>query len=197
MRPLFAGDYLDMDVLWTWEFDRSYPCRSMASIRLFSLPFMLIGKGASHACPPPRTHADLQARAISAAALCRLPPDLSALLGCHWCVGWFGCYYSVLRLGPTDWCTWQLLPPAARWKGLTLWAGSGAVLAFSVRSFSNNVEAALLGLCFVALQRLASTGTVSLQVCDCVRRQTNNGSNCSLASPVRSKMLAGMGGPSC
>jgi hypothetical protein len=90
---------------------------------------------------------------------------------------------------PSDWCAWQLLPKRCRWKGMTLWAGSGTVLAFSVRSFSNNVEAALLGLSLVAIQRLAdvakvrrrtsrmfaerSINTFSLSLCTSPRRSVN------------------------
>lgn len=50
-----------------------------------------------------------------------------------------------------------MLPSTAKWRGLLLWAGSGAVLSFGVRSFSNNIEAALLALCLVALERLDKT----------------------------------------
>lgn len=41
---ILAGDLFGIDILRTWEFDPTFPCRSMASIRLFGLPFYLLGK---------------------------------------------------------------------------------------------------------------------------------------------------------
>lgn len=60
-----------------------------------------------------------------------------------------------------DWAAWQLLPLSTRWKGLLVWAGSGAVLTFGVHSFSNNIEAALLAVCLVAIKKLSFTVQVS------------------------------------
>lgn len=39
---VLVGDLLDQATFRTWEFDPSYPCRSMASIAVFGLPLRLI-----------------------------------------------------------------------------------------------------------------------------------------------------------
>lgn len=116
------SDWLDIETVRTWEFDPAYPCRSMASLRLFNLPLLALVWGYKHCGSSPP------------AALLFLTQRLTAF-----------CYSLII-----DACVPSLVTfKSRRGQMLTriILASNGAILAFSTRPFSNAIEAALLTLC--------------------------------------------------
>lgn len=114
----------------TWEFNPSNPCRSMASIRVFNMPVLLLVKG----------YQTYQRTA-------ELSPPADALFKAQ------RLNFFVMSL-VVDLALYRLLPAATSLRGLLFFASSGATLAFSVRTFSNNVEATLLAVSMLCIRSL-------------------------------------------
>lgn len=110
----------------TWELSPESPARSMASVKLFNLPVVLVscllGSGASGRLL-------FAVERLTAFAL-SLVVD--------------GCLAALLSSASGR----------RRSAAILLYASSGATLTFAVRPFSNNVEAAVLCLCLVVVQQL-------------------------------------------
>lgn len=131
-EPLL-GDLLDLPTLRTWEFTVENPCRSMASVRFWNWPLVIVA---------------LLYRRVGAIPTARtlwLVQRVTAL---------------VLSL-VVDFC-WTYLVPRTRTRAgekdgqrimqaRLLYASSGATLAFLIRPFSNSVETALLAVSLAVL----------------------------------------------
>ncbi|CAO1620984.1 unnamed protein product [Jaminaea pallidilutea] len=111
----------------TWEFDPALPCRSMASVKIFNAPMLLLLWFCRYIEVSP-----------SAATLFVTQKLTFALV-------------SVV----IDWSIWRLSPtPSIARRALLLWASSGAALSFALHTFSNNVEASILALILLIVKSL-------------------------------------------
>lgn len=127
------GHLLQVNTLKTWEFQPLFPCRSMASIYLFNLPLVL-------AIKLRLLDQSSSGHAFFAVQRCTFlflsfVPDL--------CIArYFGS--SLLK--------------RQKQAALLIYAGSGAVLSFNCRPFSNNVESTILFLCITIVWQLTLQG---------------------------------------
>lgn len=111
----------------TWEFNSSFPCRSMASVRLWNAPVVLLAASGNAATP-------------------------STL----WCTTRVT-YFLLSLIGDGSIAYLSMSGGSRRRVALTpllLYASSGSVLTLGVRAFSNNVEAALLWLSLVCVESM-------------------------------------------
>lgn len=112
---------------WTWEFDPAFPCRSMASVKIFNAPMLLLLWFCRYIEVSPSAAILFVTQKLTF-ALVSVVIDL-----------------SIWRLSPT--------PSIAR-RALLLWASSGAALSFAQHTFSNNVEASILALILLIVKSL-------------------------------------------
>ncbi|PWN51177.1 hypothetical protein IE53DRAFT_386472 [Violaceomyces palustris] len=129
---VIAGDLFGIQTTRTWEFTVSKPCRSMASLRLSTLPLALLSYLLAQWRQAVKAeHLFLVQR--STGFLLSLILDLSCAL---------------------------LAPRSKRALTLLLLASSSSVLTFHVRPFSNSIESCMLALALVVIQRLCELTSV-------------------------------------
>lgn len=131
-EPLLRGLLGIVDPVLTWEFNADRPCRSMASITIFNAPllaFVHVYKLVYGDTLSPSGRMLFIAQRLN--------------------------FFAISLV--IDWAIVQLAPPKLKRRALLLFATSGAVLAFAIRPFSNNVESLLLVVSLACLQSLHST----------------------------------------
>ncbi|PWN93638.1 hypothetical protein FA10DRAFT_299006 [Acaromyces ingoldii] len=121
-----AGDLLGMPTLRTWEFEPKRPIRSMASLRLLSLPLFALSLASRAFGFVPSARTIFAVQRLTALVLS------------------FVIDASVFRLSAQRKAV----------STLCLTAASSAILSFGVRPFSNAQESAILAACLVLLQTL-------------------------------------------
>lgn len=132
---VLAGDLMGTPSLRTWEFDPGFPCRSMASIRLFGLPIALLAW-----LSPTSRSPGLSLFVVQRLTFLLLSFVVDA------------CLLTILR----D------FPSRVRRSALLMFASSGALFTFGMRPFSNNVEAVMLGLSLTVERKLAQSVTTTV-----------------------------------
>ncbi|XP_051874514.1 GPI mannosyltransferase 4-like [Pristis pectinata] len=120
---IMAGDILNLKTFRTWEFNTSYPSRSVL--------FPLITAGFSFTVLKALNNTGLFDNIINSYTLLIFPRFYLTCLS-------FILDYSVYHLA----CVWRVDP----WKTLTLLGGSHVMLVFYTRTFSNVIEADLFAL---------------------------------------------------
>ncbi|XP_059799863.1 GPI mannosyltransferase 4-like [Hypanus sabinus] len=120
---IMAGDILNLKTFRTWEFNTSYPCRSVL--------FPLVTTGFSFTVLKALNNSGIFGNIINSYTLLVFPRFFLTCLS-------FVLDYSVYQLA---W-VWRVDP----WKALTLLGGSHVMLVFYTRTFSNVIEADLFAL---------------------------------------------------
>ncbi|XP_067898547.1 GPI mannosyltransferase 4-like isoform X1 [Heterodontus francisci] len=120
---VMAGDILNLKTFRTWEFNTSYPSRSVL--------FPLVTTGFSFTILKALHNSGLFGSIINSYSLLVFPRFYLTCLS-------FILDYSVYRLA----CLWGADP----WNALTLLSGSHVMLVFYTRTFSNVIEAAFFAL---------------------------------------------------
>ncbi|NXK92800.1 PIGZ mannosyltransferase, partial [Formicarius rufipectus] len=128
---VMAGDILNLQVYYPWEFLSSFPCRTVV--------FPLMTSGVTYWAIKSLQQLDICSSCINSYTLLVSPRLLFTIFS-------FILDYSVYRLAPF----WQ----ADLWKALVLLAGSYVTLVFYTRTFTNTLE----GLLFALLMVLVSSG---------------------------------------
>ncbi|CAO1620455.1 unnamed protein product [Sympodiomycopsis kandeliae] len=129
-EPLLA-DTLSLPIVKPWEFDTSFPCRSMASVKLFGLPLMTLSAVTKVITGNNASGYALFITQRLTFFLISIVVDLSL----------------------------PYLVGSSRQKenkryAILAYASLGTTLTFSIRPFSNSIEAAILCLCLVLIKRL-------------------------------------------
>ncbi|EIW79621.1 glycosyltransferase family 22 protein [Coniophora puteana RWD-64-598 SS2] len=128
-----TGDFLGLHVLRTWEWDHSFPVRSIVPLLITTGAPLWLVKQCSNS-----SHDTTSIEPQHIFYIHRL-------------------VYLVLSY-VLDYCVYHLVPGrSSRWAALVLLASSHVVLTFQVRPFSNSVEAVLLALSLLVLRRLLDT----------------------------------------
>uniref|UniRef100_A0A8B9J2F5 Mannosyltransferase n=1 Tax=Amazona collaria TaxID=241587 RepID=A0A8B9J2F5_9PSIT len=127
---VMAGDILNLQVYYPWEFLSSSPCRTVV--------FPLMTSGITYWVIKSLQQLDICSSCINSYTLLVSPRLLFTVFS-------FILDYSVYRLAPS----WE----ADRWKSLVLLAGSYVTLVFYTRTFTNTLE----GLLFALLMVLVSS----------------------------------------
>ncbi|XP_065530957.1 GPI mannosyltransferase 4 [Lathamus discolor] len=127
---VMAGDILNLQVYYPWEFLSSSPCRTVV--------FPLMTSGITYWVIKSLQQLDICSSCINSYTLLVSPRLLFTIFS-------FILDYSVYRLAPS----WE----ADRWKALVLLAGSYVTLVFYTRTFTNTLE----GLLFALLMVLVSS----------------------------------------
>ncbi|KAM9007875.1 GPI mannosyltransferase 4 [Ara ararauna] len=127
---VMAGDILNLQVYYPWEFLSSSPCRTVV--------FPLMTSGISYWVIKSLQQLDICSSCINSYTLLVSPRLLFTIFS-------FILDYSVYQLAPS----WE----ADRWKALVLLAGSYVTLVFYTRTFTNTLE----GLLFALLMVLVSS----------------------------------------
>ncbi|NXK60034.1 PIGZ mannosyltransferase, partial [Sylvietta virens] len=131
---VMAGDILNLQVYYPWEFLSSSPCRTVV--------FPLMTSGVTYWVIKSLQQLDICSSCINSYTLLVSPRLLFTILS-------FILDYSVYQLAPF----WGADP----WKALVLLAGSYVTLVFYTRTFTNTLE----GLLFALLMVLVSSGKSS------------------------------------
>ncbi|EPQ31272.1 uncharacterized protein PFL1_01457 [Pseudozyma flocculosa PF-1] len=114
------GDVFGLDTRKMWEFQPSFSCRSMASLRLVNLPASIYAALSPERAPKASTLFYLQRLTFLAASFI------------------------------LDYAVFCLAPRTRRLSALCLLAASSSILTFQVRPFSNSVESTVLALSLLA-----------------------------------------------
>ncbi|XP_074860043.1 GPI alpha-1,2-mannosyltransferase 4 [Carettochelys insculpta] len=125
---VMAGDILDLQVYYPWEFLSSYPCRTVV--------FPLITSGITYWMIKSLKQLGIWSNGINSYTLLVSPRLLLTIFS-------FILDYSVYRIAPF----WGAEP----WNALILLAGSYVTLIFYTRTFSNTVEGLLFALLMVLI----------------------------------------------
>ena len=135
-----AGDLLGIETVRTWEFNPQQPCRSMASVKLFGLPLILLVKAYEVKGLAPSARTIFYTQRLTAFAI-SLIVDASL-------------YLLVASNGRIE--DQRASRRSAR-RAAILFASSGSTLTFLVRPFSNGVETTLLAVSLVCVNELRHT----------------------------------------
>ncbi|NXK35365.1 PIGZ mannosyltransferase, partial [Piprites chloris] len=133
---VMAGDILNLQVFYPWEFLSSFPCRTVV--------FPLMTSGVTYWAIKSLQQLDLCSSCINSYTLLVSPRLLFTIFS-------FLLDYSVYRLAPF----WE----ADLWKALVLLAGSYVTLVFYTRTFTNTLEGLLFALLMVLVSSRKSNGS--------------------------------------
>ncbi|NXS06520.1 PIGZ mannosyltransferase, partial [Neodrepanis coruscans] len=133
---VMAGDILNLQVYYPWEFLSSFPCRTVV--------FPLMTSGVSYWAIKSLQQLDLCSSCINSYTLLVSPRLLFTVFS-------FILDYSVYRLAPF----WEV----DLWKALVLLAGSYVTLVFYTRTFTNTLEGLLFALLMVLISSRKSNGS--------------------------------------
>ncbi|XP_027324249.2 GPI mannosyltransferase 4 [Anas acuta] len=123
---VMAGDILNLQVYYPWEFHSSSPCRTVV--------FPLMTSGVTYWVVKSLQQLDICSSCINSYTLLVSPRLLFTIFS-------FVLDYSVYQLAPS----WEADP----WKALVLLAGSYVTLVFYTRTFTNTLEGLLFALLLV------------------------------------------------
>ncbi|NXY83684.1 PIGZ mannosyltransferase, partial [Alcedo cyanopectus] len=135
---VMAGDILNLQVYYPWEFLSSSPCRTVV--------FPLMTSGLTYWVIKSLQQLDVCSSCITSYALLVSPRLLFTIFS-------FILDYSVYRLAPF----WEADP----WKALVLLAGSHVTLVFYTRTFTNALEGLLFALLLVLVFSRKSDGSLA------------------------------------
>ncbi|XP_065604232.1 GPI mannosyltransferase 4 [Cyrtonyx montezumae] len=135
---VMAGDILNLQVYYPWEFLSSSPCRTAV--------FPLLTSGVTYWVLKALQQLDVCSRCVSSYTLLVSPRLLLTAFS-------FVLDYSVHRLAPF----WG----ADRWKALLLLAGSYVTLVFYTRTFTNTLEGLLFALLLVLVSSRKSDSSLA------------------------------------
>ncbi|NWQ71355.1 PIGZ mannosyltransferase, partial [Neopipo cinnamomea] len=133
---VMAGDILNLQVFYPWEFLSSSPCRTVV--------FPLMTSGVTYWAIKSLQQLDICSSCINSYTLLVSPRLLFTVFS-------FILDYSVYRLAPF----WE----ADLWKALVLLAGSYVTLVFYTRTFTNTLEGLLFALLMVLVSSRKSNGS--------------------------------------
>ncbi|NXJ91831.1 PIGZ mannosyltransferase, partial [Corythaixoides concolor] len=133
---VMAGDILNLQVYYPWEFLSSSPCRTVV--------FPLMTSGVTYWVIKSLQQLDICSSCINSYTLLVSPRLLFTIFS-------FILDYSVYRLAPF----WEADP----WKALVLLAGSYVTLVFYTRTFTNTLEGLLFALLMVLVSSRKSAGS--------------------------------------
>ncbi|NWI71155.1 PIGZ mannosyltransferase, partial [Todus mexicanus] len=133
---VMAGDILNLQVYYPWEFLSSSPCRTVV--------FPLMTSGLTYWVIKSLQQLDVCSSCINSYTLLVSPRLLLTIFS-------FILDYSVYRLAPS----WDADP----WKALVLLAGSYVTLVFYTRTFTNTLEGLLFALLMVLVSSRKSGGS--------------------------------------
>ncbi|XP_050164543.1 GPI mannosyltransferase 4 [Myiozetetes cayanensis] len=133
---VMAGDILNLQVFYPWEFLSSFPCRTVV--------FPLMTSGVTYWAIKSLQQLDICSSCINSYTLLVSPRLLFTIFS-------FILDYSVYRLAPF----WE----ADLWKALVLLAGSYVTLVFYTRTFTNTLEGLLFALLMVLVSSRKSNGS--------------------------------------
>ncbi|NXM25430.1 PIGZ mannosyltransferase, partial [Oxyruncus cristatus] len=133
---VMAGDILNLQVFYPWEFLSSFPCRTVV--------FPLMTSGVTYWAIKSLQQLDICSSCINSYTLLVSPRLLFTIFS-------FILDYSVYRLAPF----WE----ADLWKALVLLAGSYVTLVFYTRTFTNTLEGLLFALLMVLVSSRKSGGS--------------------------------------
>ncbi|NXA16277.1 PIGZ mannosyltransferase, partial [Sapayoa aenigma] len=133
---VMAGDILNLQVYYPWEFLSSSPCRTVV--------FPLMTSGVSYWAIKSLQQLDICSSCINSYTLLVSPRLLFTIFS-------FILDYSVYRLAPF----WEV----DLWKALVLLAGSYVTLVFYTRTFTNTLEGLLFALLMVLVSSRKSNGS--------------------------------------
>ncbi|NXP45422.1 PIGZ mannosyltransferase, partial [Heliornis fulica] len=133
---VMAGDILNLQVYYPWEFLSSSPCRTIV--------FPLMTSGVTYWVIKSLQQLDVCSSCINSYTLLVSPRLLFTIFS-------FTLDYSVYRLAPL----WEADP----WKALVLLAGSYVTLVFYTRTFANTLEGLLFALLMVLVSSRKSDGS--------------------------------------
>ncbi|XP_032925062.1 GPI mannosyltransferase 4 [Catharus ustulatus] len=133
---VMAGDILNLQVYYPWEFLSSSPCRTAV--------FPLMTSGVMYWLIKSLQQLDICSSCINSYTLLVSPRLLFTIFS-------FILDYSVYRLAPF----WEADP----WKALVLLAGSYVTLVFYTRTFTNTLEGLLFALLMVLVSSRKSSGS--------------------------------------
>uniref|UniRef100_A0A8C5UES4 Mannosyltransferase n=1 Tax=Malurus cyaneus samueli TaxID=2593467 RepID=A0A8C5UES4_9PASS len=133
---VMAGDILNLQVYYPWEFLSSSPCRTVV--------FPLMTSGVTYWVIKSLQQLDICSSCINSYTLLVSPRLLFTIFS-------FTLDYSVYRLAPF----WGADP----WKALVLLAGSYVTLVFYTRTFTNTLEGLLFALLMVLVSSTKSCGS--------------------------------------
>ncbi|NXP73224.1 PIGZ mannosyltransferase, partial [Ramphastos sulfuratus] len=136
---VMAGDILNLQVYYPWEFLSTSPCRTVV--------FPLMTSGVTYWVIKSLQQLDLCSSCINSYTLLVSPRLLFT-------VSSFILDYSVYRLAPS----WEADP----WKALLLLAGSYVTLVFYTRTFTNTLEGLLFALLMVLVSSRKSDGNLAV-----------------------------------
>ncbi|XP_061861875.1 GPI mannosyltransferase 4 [Colius striatus] len=134
---VMAGDILNLQVYYPWEFLSSSPCRTVV--------FPLMTSGVTYWVIKSLQQLDICSSCINSYTLLVSPRLLFTIFS-------FVLDYSVYRLAPF----WEADP----WKALVLLAGSFVTLVFYTRTFTNTLEGLFFALLMVLVSSRKSDGTL-------------------------------------
>ncbi|NWZ56098.1 PIGZ mannosyltransferase, partial [Haliaeetus albicilla] len=134
---VMAGDILNLQVYYPWEFLSSSPCRTIV--------FPLMTSGVTYWVIKSLQQLDICSSCINSYTLLVSPRLLFTVFS-------FILDYSVYRLAPF----WEVDP----WKALVLLAGSYVTLVFYTRTFTNTLEGLLFALLMVLVSSRKSDGSL-------------------------------------
>ncbi|NXF07982.1 PIGZ mannosyltransferase, partial [Smithornis capensis] len=133
---VMAGDILNLQVYYPWEFLSSSPCRTVV--------FPLMTSGVTYWAIKSLQQLDICSSCINSYTLLVSPRLLFTIFS-------FILDYSVYRLAPI----WEV----DLWKALVLLAGSYVTLVFYTRTFTNTLEGLLFALLMVLVSSRKSNGS--------------------------------------
>ncbi|KAM9378411.1 GPI mannosyltransferase 4 [Phaethornis superciliosus] len=134
---VMAGDILNLQVYYPWEFLSSSPCRTVV--------FPLMTSGVTYWVIKSLQQLDMCSSCINSYTLLVSPRILFTIFS-------FILDYSVYRVAPF----WDADP----WKALVLLAGSYVTLVFYTRTFTNTLEGLLFALLMVLISSRKSNGSL-------------------------------------
>ncbi|XP_030312193.1 GPI mannosyltransferase 4 [Calypte anna] len=134
---VMAGDILNLQVYYPWEFLSSSPCRTVV--------FPLMTSGVTYWVIKSLQELDMCSSCINSYTLLVSPRILFTIFS-------FILDYSVYRVAPF----WEADP----WKALVLLAGSYVTLVFYTRTFTNTLEGLLFALLMVLISPRKSNGSL-------------------------------------
>ncbi|CAM9324882.1 unnamed protein product [Bubo scandiacus] len=135
---VMAGDILNLQVYYPWEFLSSSPCRTVV--------FPLMTSGVTYWVIKSLQQLDICSSCINSYTLLVSPRLLFTVFS-------FILDYSVYRLAPF----WEADP----WKALVLLAGSYVTLVFYTRTFTNTLEGLLFALLMLLVSSRKSDGSLA------------------------------------